>query len=133
MIGIKTVSKNIGFIFKVVNGYDILVNRIIQIWYVEMIWFLRNFDVFKIGYCIISSVSKNPVINKFKACFWMYLKTLCKFVNFLNNIHAFGVVNFWTAIRKYLVNFIIVYLNWGDGIKTYVRKTVVAGMIIATF
>ena len=49
----------------VIYSYNILINSIIDIWNNNRIIFFRNINIFKIPYCIIGSITKNTIIDKF--------------------------------------------------------------------
>ena len=76
---IKTIWKNISHILKITHGNNILINRIVHIWYFNRVVFFRNSDIFKIFYCVVSCISKDSVIYKLEIFFRIGVKTFWEF------------------------------------------------------
>ncbi|MNX55702.1 hypothetical protein D3C86_864740 [compost metagenome] len=126
-------TENISLIFKMIDGYDILVNRIIHIWYGNTIVFFGNCHFFEITNSIVGYVAKQTISNEFEIIF-IGLELTRKFLNYFWNISMGINRNFFrTTVRKSLVNDFIFYFYRCNRVATDIRKTIVITVIITTF
>ena len=126
-------TKNIGFIFKMVDGNNILVNSIINFWNFIFGWFIGNFYTFEILNCIVSNVAKKSLSDELEVIF-ICLELFWKLFNFIGNAYRFiNWNNFRITIGKLCFDFLIFDFYRSYWIETYIRKTIVVTMIVATF
>jgi hypothetical protein len=125
--------EQIGLVLKVIDGNDVLVYRIINIGNVHRIFFFGNYNVFKITNCIVCHVAEQSIVDKLEVIVGN-CKLLAKFMDDLGNISFWGDFgNFFCTVGKFLSNGFILHLYRCNGVAADVRKTIIVGVVIATF
>src|SRR5690606_8870487 len=119
-------GKNIGFVFKVIDGNNISLYGVIAVWNVMMTLFFGDVNVFKIPYSIRSNIPKDAIVYTLEGFFRLRFETFCKLMNAIRYIHiVFNFCDELAAIWKILCDDFVLNFYRGNRITADIRKAIV--------
>ena len=122
-----------GLIIKMIDRYDVLINRIIQIWDIQRAIFFSDLNIFKITHGIITHIAEKSVLNELFIIVFS-LKVFGKSFDDPDYIgRGIDACGCGFSVRETFRNNFVLYGDRSDRFTTNVTEGIVVSPVIATF